>query len=255
MLTIRWRFISFILSLFYQLGRSVTWINSFTAKSQQSQQLAKFPNFILWNVEEQIVPCESTSKEVSFEWLHISISSTDSKVRATLPDAILYSVLKGSTAYVCGVYLAITGLKIMFGQNGGLTGQKLHSLSCWPVTRYFEIPPLVAMRNDVRGTFHRGSPTEFFDPVILTQNCVQSRNPEGYFWHPAYRAYFQSWFWPRFCFKIPNPELQTREISDPENLLRTLSILMTLRYPDPGSFSDKLKICFIVITLFSRSLR
>ena len=177
--------------MFYQLGRSVTGINSFTAKSQQSQQLAKFPNFILWNVEEQIVPCESTSKEVSFEWLHIRISSTDSKVRATLPDAILYSVLKGSTAYVCGVDLAITGLKIMF----------------------------------------------------------------GYFWHPAYRAYFQSWFWPRFCFKIPNPELQTREISDPENLLRTLSILMTLRYPDLGSFSDKLTVCFIVITLFSRSLR
>ena len=127
MLTIRWRFISFILSMFYQLGRSVTGINSFTAKSQQSQQLAKFPNFILWIVEEQIVPCESTSKEVSFEWLHIRISSTDSKVRATLPDAIFYSVLKGSTAYVCGVDLAITGLKIMFGQNGDLTGQKLHS--------------------------------------------------------------------------------------------------------------------------------
>ena len=28
-------------------------------------------------------PCESTAEEVSFEWLHHSISSTDSKVRTT----------------------------------------------------------------------------------------------------------------------------------------------------------------------------
>ena len=64
---------------------------------------------------------------MSFEWLQFRISSTDSKVRATLPDAIIYSVVKGLTAYVCGVDLAIAGVKIMFGQNGDLTGQKLYS--------------------------------------------------------------------------------------------------------------------------------
>ena len=32
---------------------------------------------------KQIVPCESTAEEVSFERLHHRISSTDSKVRAT----------------------------------------------------------------------------------------------------------------------------------------------------------------------------
>ena len=45
---------------------------------------------------------------------------------------------------------------------------------------------------------------------------MQSRNPEGYFWHPTSRVYFQSRISPRFCFQIPNPELQIREIPDPE---------------------------------------
>ena len=31
-----------------------------------------------------MVPCKSTAKEVSFEWLHHRILSTDSKVRTTL---------------------------------------------------------------------------------------------------------------------------------------------------------------------------
>ena len=31
-----------------------------------------------------MVPCKSTAKEVSFEWSHHRISSTDSKVRTTL---------------------------------------------------------------------------------------------------------------------------------------------------------------------------
>ena len=62
----------------------------------------------------------------------------------------------------------------------------------------------------------RGSPIGFFNPVIPTQNFVQSRNPDGYFWHPTSQAYFQSRILPRFWFKIPNPEPQIREIPDPE---------------------------------------
>ena len=46
--------------------------------------LRKILNFILQNPAKQIVPCESTAKENSFEWSHHSISSTDSKVRTTL---------------------------------------------------------------------------------------------------------------------------------------------------------------------------
>ena len=37
----------------------------------------------------------------------------------------------------------------------------------------------------------RGSPTGFFNPVIPTQNFMQSRIPEGYFWHLTTRAYVQ----------------------------------------------------------------
>ena len=39
---------------------------------------------MLLNIEKQMVPCKSTAEEVSFEWSHHRISSTDSKVRTTL---------------------------------------------------------------------------------------------------------------------------------------------------------------------------
>lgn len=40
----------------------------FTAKSGQSQNSTKLPNFILYNSEKQMSPCESPAEEVSFEW-------------------------------------------------------------------------------------------------------------------------------------------------------------------------------------------
>jgi len=40
-------------------------------------------NFIFSNPSKQIVPCKSTVEEVSFEWSHHRISSTDSKVSTT----------------------------------------------------------------------------------------------------------------------------------------------------------------------------
>ena len=59
--------------------------------------------------------------------------------------------------------------------------------------------------------------------VFLSRNpdpkFRQSLNPKGYFWHPTSRAYFQSRISPRFRFKIPNPELQIREIPQPEKLI------------------------------------
>ena len=51
------------------------------AKYQNSSSI---PNVILQNIEKQMVPCKSTAEEVSFEWSHHRISSTDSKVRTTL---------------------------------------------------------------------------------------------------------------------------------------------------------------------------
>ena len=38
---------------------------------------------ILNNWEKSILPCERTAEEVSYDWSHKSISSTDSKVRAS----------------------------------------------------------------------------------------------------------------------------------------------------------------------------
>ena len=71
-------------------------------------------------------------------------------------------------------------------------------------------------RRRVNRRYMRGSPTGFFNPVIPTQNFVQSRNPEGYFWHPTSQAYFQSRNTPRFCFQIPNPEVYIREFPGAE---------------------------------------
>ena len=63
------------------------WLVGFTPfipKSAKYQNLRKIPNFILLNIEKQMAPCKSTAKEVSFEWSHHRITSTDSKVRSTL---------------------------------------------------------------------------------------------------------------------------------------------------------------------------
>ena len=72
-------------------------------------------------------------------------------------------------------------------------------------------PSLAQRRGWVRG----GSPIGFFNPLIPTQNFVQSHNPDGYFWYPTSPAYLHSQISPQFYIKFPNPELQLREIPDP----------------------------------------
>ena len=54
----------------------------------------------------------------------------------------------------------------------------------------------------------RGSPMGFFNPVILTQNFVQSRNPEGYLGHSNSRAYFRSQILPYFASKSRIPSFK-----------------------------------------------
>ena len=51
-------------------------------------QISKFH---FQNVDKQIASCESTGRELSFEWSHHRISSTDSKVRVTLQNSIKHS--------------------------------------------------------------------------------------------------------------------------------------------------------------------
>ena len=59
-----------------------SYLNPFTANLAKS----KFrPNF-----EKQIALCVSTGRELSFEWSHHRISSTDSNVRVTLQTSIKY---------------------------------------------------------------------------------------------------------------------------------------------------------------------
>ena len=43
------------------------------------------------NFDKQIASCESTGRELSFEWSHHRISSIDSKVRVTLQNSIKHS--------------------------------------------------------------------------------------------------------------------------------------------------------------------
>ena len=54
------------------------------SRSAKNQNPRKILNFILKSFEKQMVPCKGTAIEVSFEWSHHRISSTDSKVRTTL---------------------------------------------------------------------------------------------------------------------------------------------------------------------------
>ena len=69
-----------------------------TAKDDRSQNSTKFLKFILQNTENQIVPRHSYVEEVSFEWFHHRISSTDSKVRSTLETQSLTLAMKGLNA-------------------------------------------------------------------------------------------------------------------------------------------------------------
>ena len=90
--------------------------------------------------------------------------------------------------------------------------------SIFPVLRHFLplviwVIPLPSREKEI---VTWGFPIRFFNPVIPTQNFMQPRNPEGYFWHPTSSAYFQSRISPRFSFTIPNPELQIRAIQDPQ---------------------------------------
>ena len=66
-------------------------VNPFTVKCGQRQVSTKFQNFIFQNCVKQIASCESTGRELSFEWSHHRISSTDSKVRVTLQNSIKHS--------------------------------------------------------------------------------------------------------------------------------------------------------------------
>ena len=65
--------------------------NPFTAKCGQRQISTKFANFLLSSFEKQIAPCESTGRELSFEWSHHRILFTDSKDRVTLQSSIKHS--------------------------------------------------------------------------------------------------------------------------------------------------------------------
>ena len=70
--------------------------NPFTAKCGQRQISTKFPNFIFWNFDKKIALCESTGRELSFEWSHHRISSIHSKVRVTLQNTL---AVKGLIAH------------------------------------------------------------------------------------------------------------------------------------------------------------
>ena len=73
--------------------------NTSTAKFSRKQISTKFPNFIL-NFEEQMAPCNIAGRELSFEWSHHKISSTESKVGVTLQNSIKHSGSERVESYV-----------------------------------------------------------------------------------------------------------------------------------------------------------
>ena len=91
-----------------ELRKKMTFINPFTVKCGQRQISTKIPNFIFYSFDKQIASCESTDRELSFEWSHHRISSTHSKGRVTLQNSIKHfgservkKVTNGNNKY-CG---------------------------------------------------------------------------------------------------------------------------------------------------------
>jgi len=69
---------------FVREGFSKEHVNPFTPSSGQSKNSRKITIFSFSNPAKQIVPCNSTVKEISFEWSQHGILSTDSKFRTSL---------------------------------------------------------------------------------------------------------------------------------------------------------------------------
>ena len=74
----------------------------------------------------------------------------------------------------------------------------------------------------------RGSPIGFFNPVIRTQNFVQSHDPEAYFGHSNSHAHFQSLISPDFALKSRIPSFKWGKSRIPKNLLGTLNSIKAL---------------------------
>ena len=105
-------------------------LNPFTAKFSRKQISTKFPHFILWNFEKQIAPCVSTGRELSFEWSHHRILSTESKVRVTLQNSIKHS----RSERVNFKLLSITGRKDQIVAPFSLRRRRYSSLrACSPI--------------------------------------------------------------------------------------------------------------------------
>ena len=59
-----------------KLSGRISLNNPFTPKSVKAQNWKKISNFILQDMEKQIVPYESTAQQLSFEWSHSRVLST-----------------------------------------------------------------------------------------------------------------------------------------------------------------------------------
>ena len=71
--------------------QSIPPINPFSAKCGQGQNATKIPKFRFVKFWKQIALFASRGREVSFEWSHHRILSTDSKVTTTLTDSNIHS--------------------------------------------------------------------------------------------------------------------------------------------------------------------
>ena len=69
------------------------------AKCGQGQNATKIPKFRFVKFWKQIAPFESTGREVSFEWSHHRILSTDSKVTTTLRVPTFTLAVKGLSIF------------------------------------------------------------------------------------------------------------------------------------------------------------
>ena len=82
-----------------------------------------------------MVPCKSSAEEVSFEWLHQKISSTDAKVRDSRSKGLELKIYYNPLCEIGPKANRINGVLVVRGGGGGGFFYPCHSLAIKPIRR------------------------------------------------------------------------------------------------------------------------
>ena len=154
-----------------------------TAKFSQKQILTKFPNFLLWNSKKEIAFCESTGRELSFEWPQHRILSADSKVTFTLQNSIKHS---GSERVKSQIFSWVTDMTKISSKS---------QQAALPITIFWVIFAGIALK--VRPTL---SQSVFILGVILAIFCNRRKETVSILKHSLWNNKARPFYWCEFRY-------------------------------------------------------